>query len=63
MTRKDYELIAHTMADMANAYRGNEQAIHAIYQTAEIFAVRLKADNPRFDPVRFMAECQLEAAA
>lgn len=61
MTRKDFELIAHTLLTSASAVRPitvAEKAAEAQYNhTCHLFADRLALVNPRFDRARFLAAC------
>lgn len=74
MTRKDYVLIADTIAQMsrdiaqeqfdARAY--TDKAILSgerlgVYNLAQRLADQLRNDNPRFDRSRFIDACQLDA--
>lgn len=56
MTRKDYNLIASTVAglDMSPHQRGD---------VARAFCRSLETTNPRFDALRFFAACFPEASA
>jgi hypothetical protein len=75
MTRKDYVLIADTIAqfsrdiaidgdseyltDRARAIRDGERA--ALVTIAHRLADQLRQDNPSFDRKRFIDACQLDA--
>lgn len=75
MTRKDYVLIADTIAqfsrdiaidgdseyltDRARAIRDGER--DALVTLAHRLADQLRQDNPRFDRSRFIDACQLDA--
>jgi hypothetical protein len=74
MTRKDYVLIAETIAqvrrEIAQEQSGNlsdrGKAILsgerlATYTIAHRLAEQLRQDNPRFDRQRFIEACQLDA--
>jgi hypothetical protein len=54
MTRKDYVLIAKTIANLDEIV--DEFTIEVI---AEAFAVALEKTNPRFDYKRFFGACKL----
>ena len=74
MTRKDYVLIAETIAqvsrdiakdirpdlsDRGKAILSGERL--ATYTIAHRLAEQLRQDNPRFDRQRFIEACQLDA--
>ena len=75
MTRKDYVIIADTIAgfsrdiaidsdseyltDRARAIRSGER--DALVTIAHRLADQLRQDNPRFDHKRFIQACQLDA--
>jgi len=75
MTRKDYVIIADTIAgfardiaidsdseyltDRARAIRSGER--DALVTIAHRLAEQLRQDNPRFDRQRFIQACQLDA--
>ena len=74
MTRKDYILIADTIAqmsrDIANDQSPDASDRHkaitsgerlATYTIAHRLAEKLRQDNPRFDRQRFIEACQLDA--
>lgn len=74
MTRKDYILIADTIAqmsrDIANDQSPDASDRHkaitsgerlATYTIAHRLAEQLHQDNPRFDRSRFIDACQLDA--
>lgn len=57
MTRKDYELIAKVIANSQGLTRGG------IMDTlATRMAEALQADNPRFNPARFLSACGVKEA-
>lgn len=53
MTRKDYELIARTLAE-ANANTMDAHERWVVYQVTRDLATALAAENPRFDTDRFV---------
>jgi hypothetical protein len=55
MTKKDFELIAATIAKAFNADRENLE--HAAF----VFEDALSATNPKFDRERFLRACGIEA--
>jgi hypothetical protein len=62
MSRKDYELLAATLASFANLT--SAAPIGATTQAiAEALCNRLELDNPRFNRRRFIAACGLEAGS
>lgn len=50
MTRKDFQLIANTIASMDDMFDSGN-----LYDIAETFAIALKKENPRFDTAKFIA--------
>jgi hypothetical protein len=57
MTKKDYELIASGIAQIAEHYRASVDGKHALEHLTEHYALVLGADNPRFQPAKFRAAC------
>jgi hypothetical protein len=74
MTRKDYIMIADTIAQMSRDI-ANDQSLDAsdrhkaitsgerlaVFTIAHRLAEQLRQDNPRFDHQRFIEACQLDA--
>lgn len=57
MTRKDYVMIAETLADlMADFNNGGDDTISLTLVAVEL-AETLAKDNPRFDRARFLTAC------
>lgn len=57
MTRKDYVMIAETLADlMADFNNGGDDTISLTLVAVEL-AETLAKDNPRFDRDRFLTAC------
>ncbi len=57
MTRKDYVLIAETLADlMADFNNGGDDTVSLTLVAVEL-AETLAKDNPRFDRDRFLTAC------
>jgi hypothetical protein len=57
MTRKDYVLIADTLANlMADFNNGGDDSV-SLSLVAEELARALQADNDRFDSARFLTAC------
>lgn len=73
MTRKDYILIAETIAQMSRDIAMDHEALTergqailigeqlAVQSIAYRLADQLRQDNPRFDRGRFIEACQLDA--
>lgn len=74
MTRKDYVLIADTIAQMSRDIANDEHCAlsdtgravasgerAAVQTIAHRLAYELQRDNPRFDRSRFIDACQLDA--
>jgi hypothetical protein len=57
MTRKDYELLARALRETQAAFlrAGDNDLASAVRDAAKDIAYALKADNTRFDTLRFMA--------
>jgi hypothetical protein len=57
MTRKDYVMIAETLADlMADFNNGGDDTVSLTLVAVEL-AETLAKDNPRFDRDRFLTAC------
>lgn len=62
MTRKDYELIAATIASLRDSGgAGREFTTRTVDTTAHRFADALAAENGRFNRARFLRACGVEA--
>lgn len=61
MTRKDYILIADALRTVIGSL-DNPERRGAVLAAGELAHV-LKADNPRFETIRFLKACGLEVAA
>lgn len=58
MTKKDYELIASEIKEMAEMTKNYDPpAYNVIYTLAHNLAGRLKQDNKRFDYCKFLTAC------
>jgi hypothetical protein len=55
MTRKDYIVIADILRQTRNAPFKPQEVMQTCDLMAEMFAVALAADNPRFDKQHFLA--------
>jgi hypothetical protein len=57
MTRKDYVLIANTLANLMKDFNnGGDDTVSLALVSHELADV-LASDNPRFDRIRFLAAC------
>lgn len=54
MTKKHYELIAHTIAVLRHNHHISEKAHN---QIVDEFAYQLRKTNPKFDRNRFLTAC------
>ena len=60
MTRKDYQLIADTLASFSKGIDNNDAKGWAEYSApVQMFSGELAKDNPRFDPSRFFTACEV----
>ena len=57
MTRKDYKLIAQALHQSKPADAHTEQRQRQWQETRNAICQALAADNPRFDPVKFLSAC------
>ena len=57
MTRKDYVLIAQTIADLMSDFNNGGDDSCSLSIVAEELADTLEKDNPRFDRARFLDAC------
>ena len=57
MTKKDFELIAGTLLDGYNATMRNEMTTKGYEIIVDLFNIRLKNTNPRFDERKFKVAC------
>jgi hypothetical protein len=59
MTRKDYVLIAQTIADLVASQKDRGAFAHApsLEEVAQKLAYALEGDNARFDRARFLDAC------
>lgn len=66
MTRKDFELIAEVLKDnLQHAINGGNVKYEAYTRTvtedvANLFAIRLREQNPRFKKERFLRACGID---
>lgn len=58
MTRKDYILIASTIAEVRAKYARGHAANEFLDTVAIELADKLARDNPRFDRTRFLKACK-----
>lgn len=58
MTRKDYKMIASSIAATRRQWEADPTAQTAVLQSAVMLAEVLKQDNPCFDPGRFLEACR-----
>ncbi len=61
MTRKDYKLIAAAIATTIKA-NSDLKPEYALARMVDRLCVDLKADNPRFDRVKFVRACGVPTA-
>jgi hypothetical protein len=59
MTKKDYELIAETIAHHRKQYGGRTDSVITVI--IEVLAEAFAEQNERFDRVKFIKACGLEA--
>ena len=60
MTKRDFELIAQALRIAAHEARFNgADASDGVQIAAEVIAVQLAGDNPRFLPARFLTACRV----
>ena len=57
MTRKDYVLIADTLANLMSDFNNGGEDSVSLSLVAEELATALETDNPRFDRHRFLVAC------
>ncbi len=57
MTRKDYVLIAQTLAGLMSDFNNGGEDSVSLSLVAEELATALETDNPRFDRHRFLTAC------
>ena len=57
MTRKDYVLIADTLANLMSDFNNGGEDSVSLSLVAEELATALETDNPRFDRARFLTAC------
>jgi hypothetical protein len=57
MTRKDYVLIADTLANLMQDFNNCGDDSVSLSLVAEELADTLATDNPRFDRARFLTAC------
>ena len=57
MTRKDYVLIAETLANLMNDFNNGGEDSVSLSLVAQELADALQGDNPRFDRARFLDAC------
>jgi hypothetical protein len=57
MTRKDYVLIAQTIADLMSDFNNGGDDSVSLSLVAQELADTLAKDNPRFDRDRFLVAC------
>lgn len=57
MTRKDYVLIADTLANLMSDFNNGGEDSVSLSLVAEELATALQADNARFDRARFLTAC------
>jgi hypothetical protein len=57
MTRKDYVLIADTLANLMSDFNNGGEDFVSLSLVAQELADTLEADNPRFDRERFLTAC------
>jgi hypothetical protein len=60
MTRKDYQMIADTLASFSKGIGQDDSKGWAEYTAlVQMFSGRLAQDNPRFDASRFFTACEV----
>jgi hypothetical protein len=60
MTRKDYQMIADTLASFSKGIDQNDSKGWAEYSTlVEMLSIQLSKDNARFDSARFFTACEV----
>jgi hypothetical protein len=60
MTRKDYQMIADTLASFSKGISQNDSRLWAEYaELVQMFSVQMSQDNPRFDASRFFDACEV----
>jgi hypothetical protein len=57
MTRKDYVLIADTLANLMSDFNNGGEDSVSLSLVAEELATALETDNPRFNRARFLDAC------
>ena len=57
MTRKDYVLIADTLANLMSDFNNGGEDSISLSLVAEELATALETDNPRFNRARFLDAC------
>jgi hypothetical protein len=57
MTRKDYVLIADTLANLMSDFNNGGEDSVSLSLVAQELADALQADNPRFNRARFLDAC------
>ncbi len=65
MTRKDYELLAATIATRVRITKlvrpGPSQQLSAVDSLARELAINLAVENPAFDRARFLSACGVQS--
>jgi hypothetical protein len=60
MTRKDYQLIADTLASFSKGIDSNDAKGWAEYTAlVQMFSGQLAQENPRFNPAKFFDACEV----
>jgi hypothetical protein len=60
MTRKDYQMIADTLASFSKGIGQDDSKGWAEYTAlVQMFSGQLAQDNPRFDASRFFTACEV----
>jgi len=60
MTRKDYQLIADTLASFSKGIRQDDPKAWAEYAVlVQMFSGQLAQENPRFNPAKFFDACEV----
>jgi hypothetical protein len=60
MTRKDYVLIADTLANLMSDFNNGGEDSVSLSLVAQELADALQADNARFDRDRFLVACEVK---
>lgn len=60
MTKKDYELIARKLNDIAGMYDLHTPQNSLLWTVADNLADGFKKQNPRFNRLKFLQACGLE---